>query len=167
MEEQQAGTLQEAPEQQQETGSSEATRRLEERSLALEEELARVRQTLLEREARVHELDAQLAAAQETRTGQQEEIRELQEELAAALGRYRGALLEGAPEVPQELVQGESVQALEESFSRARELVERVRRQVEAKLAKERVPPGVPPRRPLDISGLSSKDKIALGLQRL
>jgi len=90
----------------------------------------------------------------------------LRAELARALERLRRAWLAQHPEVPEDLLEGETVEALEASLRRARALVERVRREVEARLSRERVPPGAPPRQDPDLSVLSPREKIAQGLRR-
>jgi hypothetical protein len=112
-------------------------------------------------------LKAELVETRRALGQQQQQVTALQVELAASLTRYRDALLASAPEVPPEMVQGESAVALEEAFSRARDLVEQVRRQVEARVARERVPAGAPTRGAPDLSGLSAQEKVRMGLQQL
>lgn len=97
----------------------------------------------------------------------QQEVQALRQQAREALARYRSLLVAQAPEVPEDLVQGETVEALEESFARARALVERVRRQVETTLQRERIGGGAPPRRGIDLDALPPSEKIRLGLQRL
>jgi len=116
------------------------------------EEVARLRAALEERDARVAELE--------------EEAQRLSGELTAALQKYRSSLLASAPEVPEELVQGETVHEVEEAFARARAMVDRIRSQVEAQAAKERIPPGAPARSGPDLSSLSAREKIAYALTR-
>ncbi|MBI4329341.1 MAG: hypothetical protein HY685_05715 [Chloroflexi bacterium] len=94
----------------------------------------------------------------------QGEVEMLRKELATALQGYRLALLQASPELPEEMVQGESVAALESSLQRARALVARVRTTLEAEQARGRVPAGAPPRRAPDLSALSPQEKIAYGL---
>ena len=106
---------------------------------------------------------AQLEQALEER---EEEISSLKEELSKAIGKYRTMLLEKAPEVPEELVRGETVEEIDSSFAAAREMVERVRAKLEAKAKMERVPAGAPARTSPDLSSLSPMEKIAYGLIR-
>lgn len=94
------------------------------------------------------------------------EVASLREKLALAVAKYRTLLLASAPEVPQELVQGETVEAVDASFVAARKIVEGVRQRLEAQRLQERVPAGAPERRGLDLSALSPKDKIARALGR-
>ena len=56
---------------------------------------------------------------------------------------------------------------LDEAFSRAKKLVEQVQRQVEARVGRERIPAGAPPRTSPDLSALSPQEKIRMGLQQL
>jgi len=114
------------------------------------EEVATLRAALEERDARVAELE--------------EEAQRLSNELALALQKYRSSLLASAPEVPEELVQGETVHQVEEAFGRARAMVERIRSQVEAQAARERIPPGAPARSGPDLSSLSAREKISYAL---
>lgn len=94
----------------------------------------------------------------------QQEVASLREGLGLAAAKYRALLLSQAPEIPEELVGGETVAEVEASFAKAREVVEKVRQRLEARLSQERVPAGVPPRGEPDLGGLSPKEKIAFAL---
>jgi hypothetical protein len=134
---------------------------------ALRAELEAARKSLEEQTARAATLERALEESQQVLQETQRKGEVLQAELASTLGRYRDALLAAAPDVPPELVQGETVAALEEGVAQAKALVERVRRQVEAQVSRERVPPGAPTRSRADLSGLSPQEKILLGLRQL
>ena len=92
------------------------------------------------------------------------EIESLRSRLASATARYREALLAAAPEVPEELVGGESPEEVDTSLAGARQMVERVRGQIESQIAGERVPSGAPVRGGQDFSDMSSREKIAYAL---
>lgn len=94
----------------------------------------------------------------------QREVASLREGLKLAAAKYRTLLLSQAPEVPEELVGGESVTEVDASFARAREVVEKVRLRLEARWSQERVPAGAPPRGEPDLGGLSPQEKIAFAL---
>jgi len=96
----------------------------------------------------------------------EKEMGSLRQQLSSATQKYRALILAGAPEVPEELVIGETPDEVDASFAAARELVERVRRQLEAKAAVERVPAGAPIRSGPDLSALSPVEKIAYALSR-
>ena len=93
-------------------------------------------------------------------------LSELSAQVEKAVACYRSLLLATAPDVPQELVKGETVEEVEASFEAARDMVERIRQKLEAQVAGERVPAGAPPRSAPDLSTLSPKEKILYGLSR-
>ncbi len=126
---------------------------------ATEGELASARQ-------RLDESSAQLAAFEEDLTAKQEENQTLQARLQAAAGKYREALLAAAPELPEELVSGESIEEVEEAAERARQTVRQVRERLESQAQVGRVPTGSPPRGAPDYSALSPVEKIRLGLSQ-
>lgn len=128
--------------------------------MAQEVPLEALQQALQEAQAQNAVLEGEVARLRQ-------ETEALRAQARLALARYRSLLMAQAPEVPEDLVQGETVDAVEESFTRARALVERVRRQVEAALQRERVGGGAPPRRGIDLDALPPSEKIRLGLQRL
>ncbi|MCS7207618.1 MAG: hypothetical protein NZ951_06795 [Dehalococcoidia bacterium] len=119
-----------------------------------------VQKALGEAQARITHLEGEVARLREENEALRHQVRQ-------ALARYRALLVAQAPEVPEDLVQGDTVEAVDESFARARALVERVRRQVEASLQKERVAGGAPPRQGISLDALPPSEKIRLGLQRL
>ncbi len=107
---------------------------------------------------------AELAALRSALEQRDLEIESLQSRLASATARYREALLAAAPDVPEEMVGGESPEEVETSLAGARQMVERVRGQIEAQIAGERVPSGAPVRGNQEFSGMSSREKIAYAL---
>ena len=84
-------------------------------------------------EAAMAALRVELAEARAALDGRQHQVAALQAELATSLTRYREALLSSVPDVPAELVAGDTVAALDQAFTRAKGLVEQVQRQVEAR----------------------------------
>jgi len=104
-------------------------------------------------EARIKELEANLQT-------KEEEMAQIKSQLQTAAAKYRLLLLSAAPEIPEELVKGESIEEVEATFKAAREVVDRVKTNLQTKLLAERVPPGAPPRTPIDLSTLSPKEKI-------
>lgn len=143
-------------------------------------ELERLQMQAADREARASHVEAQLqqtraelaSARQETeaRDAELTELRERAEGLDAQVrssaGRYRELALERAPELPAELVSGETVEEVEAALQRARETVARVRGHLESQAQAERVPVGAPPRSAPDLSALSAEEKIRVGLQQ-
>ena len=110
------------------------------------------------------EAQAELAELRSALEQRDQEIESLRSRLASATARYREALLAAAPEIPEELVVGESPEEVETSLASARQMVEKVRGQIESQIAGERVPSGAPVRGGQDFSDMSSREKIAHAL---
>lgn len=158
--------------------SDEEVSELEEQLTEARAELEGLRATTADREARAAHLESQLAELREELSRAQEDGEARAQELATATERtealdaqvrssaerYRELLLQHAPELPEELVTGESVEAIEESLSRARETVAKVRGHLESQALAARVPVGAPPRSAPGHAALSTEDKIGLGL---
>ena len=125
------------------------------------------------------EMEAELAARSERLEALEEHAASLERELASTVSRYRLSLLDTAPEVPGELVVGDSAEELESSLANAKAIVAQVRQRVlesadagqrnsGEETAASRMPAGAPPRSFNDGSSeLTPRDKIALGLERL
>jgi chromosome segregation ATPase len=135
----------------------EVNREVRTRLEAVEGDLASERQ-------RFEDVNGQLAAAQTGLATAQQETQELHARLQAAAGKYREALLAAAPDLPEEMVAGESIEELEASAERARQTVLRVRDRLESQAQAGRVPAGSPPRGSPDLSALSPIEKIRFGL---
>ncbi len=87
-------------------------------------------------------------------------------ELKQALNSYQATLIKENPDILPELLQGETVEALNKSLARARELTEKVRSSLEAQAREIRIPAGAPERTGPDIASLSATEKIKEGLNR-
>jgi chromosome segregation ATPase len=153
---------------------------LQEELAATRADLERLQATAADREARAGHLDAQLAQVRDeleaSRIRAQAgdgEVASLQErndlllaQVHGAAERYRDLALAQSPELPAELVTGETVEEIEDALQRARETVARVRGHLEQQAQAGRVPAGSPPRSAQATAGLSAAEKIRLGLQQ-
>ena len=119
---------------------------------------------LSERDARISELEAALGEAESAVSRRVEEIEGVNARLAQAVEMYRASLLAAEPDVPEDMVQGASVEAVQESLERARQMVAQVRGRLEAQTSMERTPMGAPARSAPDLSALSPQEKITMGL---
>jgi len=63
------------------------------------------------------------------------------------------------------MIKGETIADIDTSVKHARELVEKVRREIEAGNARVRVPAGAPPRAMPDNSALSAREKIKFAVE--
>jgi len=167
--------------------SEEELSELQERLAEAQAEVERLQTTAADREARaahVEEQNAQLrrdleeargalSTAEEQATAHQERVAGLEGELSTArdqvreaAARYRQALLSASPEVPADMVAGESVEEVEASLAAARQTVAQIRQHLESQAQSGRVPAGAPPRQTPDLSALTPEEKIRMGLER-
>ena len=119
-----------------------------------------------EKSLRISELESTNRQLEANLAQRDEESEALRQEMAQAVSQYRTLLLSSAPDVPEELVRGETLANVDESFISARQVVEKVRNQLEAQTSHERVPVGAPTRGSAALSTLSAREKIAYALAR-
>ena len=143
-------------------------------------ELEQLRETTADRAARAAHLESQLAdvraelslasadaqARDQALASANERADALEGRVRGAAERYRALALELSPELPEELVAGESVEEIEEALQRARETVAKVRGHIESQALAGRVPVGAPVRSGPDFAALSPAQKIQHGLER-
>lgn len=113
----------------------------------------------------------ELQAADERASSATTEAESLREQLAGTSGtargaaeRYRDLVVRTEPELPAELIVGDSIDAVDASVEAARAMVGRVRSHIEAQAQAGRVPAGAPPRSAPDLSVLTPEQKIRHGL---
>ncbi len=137
-------------------------------------------------------VNAELHAALDATTVQLQEAQQLEQqhrEAAAAIAAqhnlavaaYRQARLNGDPAIPPDLVQGESVAAIDAALEKARGVVDYVREKVMSgngyggpgpvvppgmPVPAPRVPAGAPGRTLPDVAGMSAREKLVFGTQR-
>jgi predicted RNase H-like nuclease (RuvC/YqgF family) len=142
-----------------ETGEDEvALVRRENEALAREAEarlahITRLEQTMAGKDAEIATLKQSLDEAKRA-------LDELGKALAGAVAAYKELIVRENPGLLADLITGDTIAAVDESLKQARALVERVRQEMEAEAARTRVPAGSPQRAPLDLSGLSAREKI-------
>ena len=96
----------------------------------------------------------------------QRELARQRDLACAAVARYREAVLAAEPDLPPEMVRGESIEDVDASIVAARTMVARVRERVEARRPSERgFPAGAPARESSALGHLTARQKIAAGLQ--
>jgi outer membrane murein-binding lipoprotein Lpp len=131
------------------------------------------------READANALRTQLTAARDEATQAQAALTQRDSDLEtlrqaldatvadarAAAHRYRELLMVSEPELPAELVFGETVSEVDEAAVRARQTVAQVRQHLETQAQALRVPTGAPARGAPDTSAMTPAEKIRLGLR--
>jgi uncharacterized protein (DUF3084 family) len=84
--------------------------------------------------------------------------------LRAAAEKYRDLVVRTDPELPEELIGGDDIDAIDASVDTARRIVGQVRSHFESLVTPVRVPAGAPARTAPDYSALPPEEKIRIGL---
>jgi hypothetical protein len=92
-------------------------------------------------------------------------LQKLEGNLDKAITGYRLMLINNNPDILPELISGESIEGLDSSLLKAKELTIKIKDKLDSITTAERIPGGAPPRSPPNIDNLSSEEKIRYGLQ--
>ncbi len=133
----------------------------------LEDMAAQKDRGLESRDSRITELkqivadrDSEIVTLKQALVNSDEALTDAQGSLAQAIASYRALVVQANPDILEELIIGDSIEAINQSLENARSLISRVKQGIEAEVAKTRVPAGAPQRTPPDLSGLSPREKI-------
>ncbi|MCD6453572.1 MAG: hypothetical protein J7K77_04735 [Dehalococcoidales bacterium] len=119
----------------------------------LEGQVAQQNEELTQANSHITELEQRL-------TESTEKLKTADNSLGEALVNYRTMVMQTNPEVPAELITGDSIPAINESLRQAKGMISQVRQSLETEIQATRIPAGAPPRTPLDHSSLSPRQKI-------
>jgi len=124
------------------------------------------------KDTRIGELESELSEAKSESEAKQADLEAKVSELAqfsdvmvTAVDKYREALITAHPEVPQDLIQGDSIEALFASVEKGQGVVSQVKANLEAETVATRVPAGAPVSTGPNLEGLSAREKIAAGVK--
>ncbi len=134
--------------------------RLTEEKASLISELRSRENIIAELKQSLADKDSELVIVKQAIADSEKKLTDATAVLVQAVASYRALLIATNPEVPSELISGDTVDALDQSLEKARALVSKVRQGVEAELAKLRVPFSAPLRTEPDLSALSAREKI-------
>jgi chromosome segregation ATPase len=109
--------------------------------------------------------DSEITALKQTIAETEGKLSQINEALSQAVASYQEMVTAAHPEIPPELIAGDSVETVDESLQSARTLVDRVKQGIEEETSKTRVPAGAPQRAPLDLSVLSPREKIQYAIE--
>ncbi len=156
---------------------------LEEQMASAQADVERLQTRLAEAESLVETRDAELAQLRHQLETSRNELSQTAASAAAeaetlrtaaaaaeernreATQRYREVALAREPELPAEMVGGDSVQEIDAALERARQTVAQVRQSLESQAQALRVPSGAPARSAFEASDLTPVEKIRRGLQ--
>jgi len=142
--------------------------RLKQEKKSFTKELESKSADIAELEQTVVSKDSEITILKQAVAESDKKLAELSESLAQAVASYRAMVTEANPEVPDELLTGDTIDAINESLGNARALIDRVKQGIEAEASRTKIPAGAPQRVPLDLSVLSPREKIqyAIGGKR-
>ena len=123
----------------------------------LESLVAQKGEELTEANSRITELEQ--AASESV-----EKFKAISDSLAEALASYKAMVVQANPEVPEELISGDSIESVNESLGKAKAMISQVRQGLEAEIQAAKIPVGAPQRTPPDLSALSPREKIQYGI---
>ncbi len=113
-----------------------------------------------ELEQAVTEKDGEIDRLRRTSEELEDRCRTLEETLSGAVTGYKTLVIKSNPDIIEDLINGSTIESINESLEKAKELVSRVRQGVEAEISKVKVPMGAPERSSPDLSTLSPAEKI-------
>ncbi len=125
-----------------------------------DEELAKANARIVELEQTVANLDSEVVSLKQALAESEERLTTINHSLAEAVAVYKDLVAQSNPEVPEELITGDTIEAINESLEKAKTLVNRVKQGLEAEITAGKVPAGAPIRTPPDLSALSPREKI-------
>jgi uncharacterized coiled-coil protein SlyX len=129
--------------------------------------LAELETRLAAKEAEMAKASARLSELEQALSQSQERLKVAEAGLKKAVSSYRTVVVKANPSVPQDLITGENIEDIELSLKSARELINKVKKNTEAEVAATRVPAGAPPRSSQLASGLTPREKIQQGMEKI
>ena len=161
-----------ADEEKELTDELEATRdelaRLKQEKEELIRELESKNAAITGLEQTVASKDSEITILKQAIAESEQKLTEINDTLAQAVVSYKSLVVETHPEIPADLITGDTIEAINESLENARALIDKVKQGIEAEASRTKVPAGAPQRVPLDLSVLSPREKIqyAIGGKR-
>jgi len=125
-----------------------------------DEELAKANARIIKLEQAVTNLDSEVASLKQAVAESGEKLTTINHSLVEAVASYKALVAQLNPEVLEELIAGDTIEAINESLEKAKTLIGRVRQGLEAEITAGKVPAGAPIRTPPDVSALSPREKI-------
>jgi SMC interacting uncharacterized protein involved in chromosome segregation len=146
-------------------GESENIDSLQPENEALAEAVKSRDATIVRLEEVIRAKESEIDSLKNERDELKQALDEAGQAIAQAVAAYKEMVVQANPGLPAELITGDTIDAVKESLKNARAIMDKVRQEMEAAAASTRVPAGAPPRAPLDLSGLSPREKIQQGLK--
>ena len=117
-------------------------------------------QKVAEFERIVADKASEIAALKKSEGELKEKLSAVSKSLTEAVVSYKDRVVQMNPEITEELISGDTIEAVDKSLEKAISLIGRVKKSVEKEISNIRVPAGAPGRRIPDLSTLSPREKI-------
>jgi len=123
-------------------------------------------EAMAQKDARLAELEAALSEAKQGSEASATELASVKEARDQAVTKYLGMAKASNPQVPGDMITGETIAEIDSSVEKSKGLVSAVKKTLESETAAAKVPAGAPTRGAISLEGMSPKDKIAAGIQQ-
>jgi len=130
-----------------------------------ENELLISREKIAGLEKALREKETEIAAVKQTLDEAKQAIVETAVDLSQAVSAYKELVGQANPGLVAEMLKGDTIAEINTSLKSARELVDKIKREVGADNARVRVPAGAPPRVQADLSVLTAREKIKFAVE--
>lgn len=133
--------------------------------LAQKEEALRLANTRIpELEQKAARQENDIEALKRSSLDLDQRLAEASEALSRAVSSYKAQVTRASPEVPPDLIAGDTIEAVDDSLEKAQDLIRKVKAGLETESKTLRFPAGAPPRGIADSGTLSPREKIKYGI---
>jgi len=122
-------------------------------------------EAMTEKDAKLAELEAALSEAKQGSEASTAKLASVKEARDEAVSKYLGMAKASNPQVPQDMISGETIEEIDSSVEKGKVLVAAVKKTLESEAAAAKVPAGAPTRSE-STEGMSNKEMIAAGLRQ-
>ena len=129
-----------------------------------DEEVSQANARISELEQTVASLESEVTTLKQSLLESEQKLAETSDALTQAVSSYKARVIEANPEIPADLIVGDTIEAIDNSLESAKSLISKVREGLESEIKMVRIPAGAPPRVPIDLSALSPREKIQYGI---
>ncbi len=157
----------ENPPESKEPGIREGITELQNLVVQKETAMTEINARLIELEQAIRGKDEEIAILKRGGQEMEERVATLNNSLSEAVASYTKVVVQANPEVIDELIGGDTIESINESMERAKDLVSKVRQGVETEISLTRVPAGAPERTSPDLSALSPREKIQYAIGKI
>jgi hypothetical protein len=111
-------------------------------------------------------LQASLSEVSQASEAAAAELAQVKEVNAQAVVKYLDVVRLANPTIPQDIIAGDTIEAIDASVEKALYIANAVKASLEAQAREARVPAGAPARGEISLEGLTPREKIAAGIQQ-